>query len=227
MRSAAFRSNHVARYTSAGPMLRRAPAPDADSPADPILSDPCPWLLADLVRGSTLTSDHIGMSTETTTVCPSRPTPTRRIPPSWLSCLAACLVAGPVAAQPVIEAGASRRSRSAVVTATPMPIAVDGVLDEPIWGTAPGIGDLVQRQPHEGATPTERTRRRAALRRGPPVHRRARTRRRTGARHRHADGARRQHHGRRSHRDSPRHLPRSAQRLLLRHQSRRARSSTA
>ena len=37
------------------------------------------------------------------------------------------------------------------------PIAVDGVLDEPAWRTAPPIGELVQRQPIEGAAPSERT----------------------------------------------------------------------
>ncbi len=52
---------------------------------------------------------------------------------------------------------ASSLPRSAVVTATSAPIAVDAVLDEPIWSAAPGIGDLVQREPNEGATPTERT----------------------------------------------------------------------
>lgn len=38
-----------------------------------------------------------------------------------------------------------------------MPIALDGVLDEAIWDTAPTIGALVQQQPDEGAAPTERT----------------------------------------------------------------------
>jgi hypothetical protein len=45
----------------------------------------------------------------------------------------------------------------APVTATTERLAIDGVLNEPIWRTAPNIGDLVQRQPHPGVTPTERT----------------------------------------------------------------------
>ena len=48
-------------------------------------------------------------------------------------------------------------ARSAVVTATTDAIEIDGVLDEPIWSTAPKIGDLVQRQPAQGRPPTERT----------------------------------------------------------------------
>ncbi|MGH9463975.1 MAG: DUF5916 domain-containing protein [Vicinamibacteria bacterium] len=47
--------------------------------------------------------------------------------------------------------------RSAVVTATTESITIDGVLDEPIWSAAPKIGDLIQRQPVPGETPTEGT----------------------------------------------------------------------
>jgi hypothetical protein len=54
---------------------------------------------------------------------------------------------------PLPESGA----RSAVVTATADPITIDGVLDEPVWSTAPKIGDLIQRQPASGQAPTERT----------------------------------------------------------------------
>ena len=43
------------------------------------------------------------------------------------------------------------------MTATTDVITVDGVLNEPIWGVAPKIGDLIQRQPAEGEKPTERT----------------------------------------------------------------------
>jgi hypothetical protein len=66
---------------------------------------------------------------------------------------AGLLTATAVAGQPAPDAAA----RSAVVTRTSEPIAVDGVLDEAIWRTAPTIGPLVQRQPDEGAAPTERT----------------------------------------------------------------------
>ena len=36
-------------------------------------------------------------------------------------------------------------------------ITIDGELDEPIWKTAPKIGDLIQRQPNPGDAPSERT----------------------------------------------------------------------
>ena len=36
-------------------------------------------------------------------------------------------------------------------------IAVDGVLNEPLWNNAPTMGDLIQREPHPGASPTEKT----------------------------------------------------------------------
>ncbi len=47
--------------------------------------------------------------------------------------------------------------RSFFVTEISDPITVDGVLDEPIWSSAPNIGDLVQQQPHTGEPPSERT----------------------------------------------------------------------
>lgn len=40
---------------------------------------------------------------------------------------------------------------------TSEPIVIDGVLDEAVWASAPGIGDLVQRQPTPGGAPSERT----------------------------------------------------------------------
>lgn len=57
------------------------------------------------------------------------------------------------------EAGQSPAEgrRSAVVTAITTEIAIDGVLDEVPWTSAPRIGDLVQRQPATGQPPTERT----------------------------------------------------------------------
>ena len=48
-------------------------------------------------------------------------------------------------------------TRSAVVTAIASEITVDGVLDEPVWSSAPTIGDLIQRDPQTGEPPTERT----------------------------------------------------------------------
>lgn len=73
--------------------------------------------------------------------------------------LAGCVLAAlPVEAEAASQAAASQAStRSAVVTAIDVPVAIDGALDEPIWQTAPTIGELVQRQPDTGQPPTERT----------------------------------------------------------------------
>ena len=70
---------------------------------------------------------------------------------AWLAVAAAS--AAPRAQAPPVDAD----TRAATVTATATPIVLDGALDEAIWRTAPPIGDLVQRQPAEGRTPTERT----------------------------------------------------------------------
>lgn len=43
------------------------------------------------------------------------------------------------------------------MTATSAVIIIEGVLDEPIWGSAPSIGDLIQAQPNAGQAPTENT----------------------------------------------------------------------
>jgi len=48
-------------------------------------------------------------------------------------------------------------SRNAVVTRITSEIAVDGILDEPAWGSSPKIGDLIQREPSPGTAPTEKT----------------------------------------------------------------------
>ena len=47
--------------------------------------------------------------------------------------------------------------RSVAVTEITDPITIDGVLDEPIWNSAPSIGDLVQQEPHTGQPPSETT----------------------------------------------------------------------
>lgn len=56
---------------------------------------------------------------------------------------------------PTQTAGGS--ANSAIVTAVISEIKVDGLLDEPIWHTAPTIGELTQRQPRTGEKPTEKT----------------------------------------------------------------------
>src|SRR5262245_45745185 len=67
------------------------------------------------------------------------------------------LLVVPAIAAPQDRSDQERTVRSAPVTPTTMPIVVDGVLDEPIWNSAPNIGDLVQRQPDTGQPPTEST----------------------------------------------------------------------
>lgn len=47
--------------------------------------------------------------------------------------------------------------RSVVVTEITDRITIDGLLDEPIWNSAPNIGDLVQQQPDTGQPPSELT----------------------------------------------------------------------
>jgi hypothetical protein len=75
------------------------------------------------------------------------------------SYLSGCLffAEAPAAASQRAARTANREARTAVVTAIVDPIHIDGVLDEPIWSSAPKIGDLIQRQPVPGSTPSERT----------------------------------------------------------------------
>ena len=65
-----------------------------------------------------------------------------------------------------LEAAGENHERSVVsqtgkrgfaVTEITEEITVDGVLDEPIWNSAPNIGDLVQREPDTGQPPSEMT----------------------------------------------------------------------
>jgi hypothetical protein len=76
----------------------------------------------------------------------------------WVGLLApeslAALLQEPVAPQRPSE---QRTTRTAAVTRTTEALTIDGVLDEPVWGAAPTIGALVQRQPNPGTVPSERT----------------------------------------------------------------------
>jgi hypothetical protein len=81
-----------------------------------------------------------------------------RLVPLGAACLYGWLAVPPAsAAAHQLPPSSDRETKSAVVTSTSEPITIDGVLDEPIWLAAPAIGDLTQRQPEQGATPTERT----------------------------------------------------------------------
>jgi hypothetical protein len=70
-------------------------------------------------------------------------------------------VCGTIAAPLVRGAPPQNLSRaadkSAAVTPITSQVTIDGLLTEPVWDTAPNIGELTQRQPQTGAPPTERT----------------------------------------------------------------------
>ncbi len=71
-------------------------------------------------------------------------------------CLPALVVPAASDAAP-LQGAPDSPTRTAVVTAVTAPILLDGVLDEPAWQSSPGIGELVQRIPTEGAEASERT----------------------------------------------------------------------
>jgi hypothetical protein len=71
-----------------------------------------------------------------------------------LSCLLASATA---AARPQPSPAQEPTPKAAPVTRISAAITLDGVLDEPMWRTAPTIGELTQRQPDEGHPPTQRT----------------------------------------------------------------------
>ncbi len=53
--------------------------------------------------------------------------------------------------------GSTEPTRTARVAHVNSNIAIDGVLSEPLWDNAPTMGDLIQREPHPGDSPTEKT----------------------------------------------------------------------
>src|SRR5687767_6162028 len=82
----------------------------------------------------------------------------KRFVPLAAACFSACLAIPATSAAPRQQTTSQEPvPRSAVVTSITEAITIDGVLDEPIWSSAPKIGDLIQRQPAPGRPPTERT----------------------------------------------------------------------
>jgi hypothetical protein len=81
----------------------------------------------------------------------------RRLVPLAAACLSGWLAAPSALAAPLQQPIPEPAPKPAIVTATTDTITLDGVLDEPIWRTAPTIGELTQRQPEQGRPPTERT----------------------------------------------------------------------
>lgn len=92
-------------------------------------------------------------------VCPRR----RPRAPRWALTFTALWLGGcPIV--PALHARGSQQApslefqdKSAPVMRVTEPVTIDGVLDEPVWASAPRIGDLVQRQPVPGEAPSERT----------------------------------------------------------------------
>ncbi len=72
--------------------------------------------------------------------------------------LAAVALAAPRDAGARVAAAVDARAVSATT-----PIVIDGRFDEPVWRDAPVIGEFVQREPAEGAEPSERTEARLAF----------------------------------------------------------------
>jgi hypothetical protein len=82
----------------------------------------------------------------------------KRFVPLAAACVYGCLAIPAASAAPRQQPTSLEPvPRSAVVTSITEAIAIDGVLDEPIWSSAPKMGELVQRQPAPGRPPTEPT----------------------------------------------------------------------
>jgi hypothetical protein len=71
---------------------------------------------------------------------------------------------GTVWAAPAAGVGGGRAVATVDAVAVPLtaPVVVDGNFDEAVWRDAPAIGEFVQREPTEGAPPSERTEARVA-----------------------------------------------------------------
>ena len=81
-----------------------------------------------------------------------------RVVPLFAACLSGWLAVSAAQAAARRQPAVPEPARpSAAVTPTTDPIVIDGALDEPIWQTAPTIGELTQRQPEQGVAPTDRT----------------------------------------------------------------------
>jgi hypothetical protein len=137
--------------------------------------------------------------------------------------LLASVAATAAQAQMVTQTGASARRGRATVVQTP-PI-IDGRLDDDVWRSAEVLSDFVQREPVEGNPVSERTEVRIltdgeALYVGAWLY----DREAPGDRAERED-PRRHAHQQRLLRVHPRHVPRPAERLRLRHHA-RGRSST-
>ena len=74
-----------------------------------------------------------------------------------IAAILGCIVAPVRCGAAPQQNGSGQARRSAAVTLVSLELVVDGVLDEAPWQTAPKIGDLIQREPRNGETPSERT----------------------------------------------------------------------
>ena len=80
-----------------------------------------------------------------------------RIGPGWLALLTLALAMAMPGHGRTIAAARGDGAKQAVVRRLQHRITIDGVLDEPDWAEALPIGDLVQREPHQGEPATEAT----------------------------------------------------------------------
>jgi hypothetical protein len=81
-----------------------------------------------------------------------------RLAPLAAACVSGWLTLATAHAAPRQQTSAPELAApSTVVTSTTAAITIDGVLDEPIWRSAPKIGELTQRAPDEGRPPTQPT----------------------------------------------------------------------
>src|SRR2546425_2715670 len=80
------------------------------------------------------------------------------------SCLAVAggMLPATVFAQPPTPAAGAERATAHAVYVTESP-RIDGVLDEPMWSAIEPVSAFTQRQPNEGAEPSERTKVRIAF----------------------------------------------------------------
>ena len=73
-----------------------------------------------------------------------------------LTTLALAATLAPAASALAQDSGTTRPKRATAVRVGEGTVRVDGRLDEPLWEQAPALDDFVQKEPVEGAPPTER-----------------------------------------------------------------------
>ena len=75
----------------------------------------------------------------------------------WLKLAICCVACGSGFSNSFAQSTSSESKRTFEVARATAPINLDGVLDEAAWQSAAPMGDLIQRQPNPGTSPSERT----------------------------------------------------------------------